>query len=1749
MMELDIREVGEKSEESVREVESLRMLFLSFLKNFKDSRGRFKYRERVREMIIKEGKSLLIDYEDIINYDPHLADIIENNPDEALMALSESIRELVRDEDPEYVNKVYRFYARLSGWVKATPIRQLRSEHINKLVMVDGIIVRATPPRQKLYKAVYAHILPTGEMHEFEWPPGEGEEIGDELEKPTYCPICVSMAFTDEFEESGGRRRGAKGIFKLIPEKSKYRDWQLIVIQEKPEEIPAGQIPRSIEVVLTDDLVDVARPGDRVSIVGIIRLSRGRRSAKPVFTTYLEANNVIVAQRFLEELKLSIEDEEKIIALSKDPLIRRKIIASIAPTIYGMWDIKEAVALLLFGGIPKVSPDGTKIRGEIHVLLLGDPGTAKSLCYSEPLLLIDKTGKLSFEPIGKTIDDYMRIYSKYVKREGDTEILYLNDTDIELYTVSISPITLRPEIKRVKALIRHKAPNEVLIVRTKTGRTTIITEDHSLVAFDGNTLRPVKPYEALDMKLLIPVLRRLPHNENLTRTQRITIGEVEVNLDEEFGYFIGYFLGDGTITKTSSGERLEIPTSDLNVAKELAKILKDKVRVEVKIYKKKSTRNEYLWRVIACDKNLIEWIKREFYDNVSHEGRKGVLTRHKVMPKFILNSSADTIAGVLSGLIDSDGTVQSPRVKNDNKRWRGEVSITTISKRLAQEISLLLSILGITHTIRHRKLIYKDREIRYYTIFISDSTVKNIIRLRNRRKAAALAQYREPTCDIVDKVVVPASTLAVMTALNMNRRNGDYRSLAGEIRGKVYRGYARRKYSERIIEKLSAIAERGDITNKELALSLINQFKDLVDNDCVFWDVIKSIKKVKIADVEPDNHEYVYDISVEDNENFVGGLGSMFLHNSQILQYVARIAPRGIYTTGKGSSAAGLTATVIKDKQTGEYFLEAGAMVLGDGGVVAIDEIDKMREEDRVAIHEAMEQGSYHRDFELMLADGRKVRIGDFVDSLIESNRQNVIIGKDTEILPVKDVRVLAYDLNKKEVVVVNADRISRHKAPSKFIKLKFSNGREIVVTPEHPVIVWRDGKFTTIRADQVKAGMMVPGVQHLPTQESSIDDPILNQLIKEFRAKRLEDIAKFIGFLISDGFTYENPNNSYYEIGFSNTDANLIKEFKDLLERMQIRYNEQVMVRGKGRKTLITIRVISKNVYNILKKYFPELFPSKGNARPSRQRRIPTLIFRMPKDAKKAFINAFFKGDGYVDNYRVGFATSSKKLAEDLQDLLLSLGIRTYIFTEKTKEGRTYFKVVITGRESLAEIASIVVDDPRYHRVEKLLKSSQRKLKYKDQLPHEISLVLRKLLSNMGLNNGRVYRSPARKDRIHREVVRKYIKLASQKLEEISLALESKDINTLRKFVKLTELAKDLGIPYSTLRYRLLKKRDPEIVEILTKKTKEKLLELREMLGNLETLVDGNITFLTVVEVDVIENEGTEWVYDVTVEPHHLFVSHGLVLHNTVSIAKAGIVARLNARASVLAAGNPKRGRYIPREGVAGNINLPVTILSRFDLIFILKDVAEISRDESLVRYVLRTHERHGHITPEIDPELLRKYIAYARKYVRPTLSEDAEEIIREYYIELRKKSAEKEDAPLAITTRQLEALIRLAEAHARMALKDKVTAEDAAEAVRLMNTMLEKVGMDVETGLLDIDTILVGKPKSMREKEIAVLDLIKDLAEENERLGCAKIKDLKREASELGIDEVNLEKVLRNLRKSGDIYEKRPGCYAPVE
>ncbi|MEM0068584.1 MAG: Minichromosome maintenance protein MCM, partial [Saccharolobus sp.] len=176
---------------------------------------------------------------------------------------------------------------------------------------------------------------------------------------------------------------------------------------------------------------------------------------------------------------------------------------------------------------------------------------------------------------------------------------------------------------------------------------------------------------------------------------------------------------------------------------------------------------------------------------------------------------------------------------------------------------------------------------------------------------------------------------------------------------------------------------------------------------------------------------------------------------------------------------------------------------------------------------------------------------------------------------------------------------------------------------------------------------------------------------------------------------------------------------------------------------------------------------------------------------------------------------------------------------------------------------------------------------------------------------------------------------------------------------------------------------------------------------------------------------------------------------------------------------------------------------------------------------------------------DTLKKYIAYARKNIVPKITEEAKNLIVDFFVEMRRKSAESPESPILITPRQLEALIRLSEAYARMALKPLVTREDAERAINIMRIFLESVGVDIESGKIDIDTIMTGKPKSAREKIMKILEIIDSLTANSE---CAKIKDIIKEGQQIGIDKSNIEKFIIDMRKSGIVYEARPECYKKV-
>jgi len=279
---------------------------------------------------------------------------------------------------------------------------------------------------------------------------------------------------------------------------------------------------------------------------------------------------------------------------------------------------------------------------------------------------------------------------------------------------------------------------------------------------------------------------------------------------------------------------------------------------------------------------------------------------------------------------------------------------------------------------------------------------------------------------------------------------------------------------------------------------------------------------------------------------------------------------------------------------------------------------------------------------------------------------------------------------------------------------------------------------------------------------------------------------------------------------------------------------------------------------------------------------------------------------------------------------------------------------------------------------------------------------------------------------------------------------------------------------------------------------------------------------------------------------PEDRVAIHEAMEQHTVSVAKGGIVATLNARTAILAAANPSLGRYDAYKTVTENINLPITILSRFDLIFVLKDVPKKDLDEKMSAHILEIH-RKGEVSVEtpIPSDLLRKYISYA-KNVKPVLTDESLQRLKAFYLEMRAVTEKVEGSPIAITARQLESLVRLAEARARIALRKEITAEDAEAAIAIMNKSLEEVGIDVSTHMRDIDIIMVGKPKSMQDKLRSILDEIVELSKE---AGMVEKRLLLETLSiKYKIEAFDAQKLIGRLIRDGTVYERRPGFISKV-
>jgi replicative DNA helicase Mcm len=248
-----------------------------------------------------------------------------------------------------------------------------------------------------------------------------------------------------------------------------------------------------------------------------------------------------------------------------------------------------------------------------------------------------------------------------------------------------------------------------------------------------------------------------------------------------------------------------------------------------------------------------------------------------------------------------------------------------------------------------------------------------------------------------------------------------------------------------------------------------------------------------------------------------------------------------------------------------------------------------------------------------------------------------------------------------------------------------------------------------------------------------------------------------------------------------------------------------------------------------------------------------------------------------------------------------------------------------------------------------------------------------------------------------------------------------------------------------------------------------------------------------------------------------------------------------LRAETSVLAAANPKFGRFDPYQAIAQQIDIPPTLINRFDVIFTLRDIPDKIKDEKIASHVLLEHKKQGE-DMLIPRDLFRKYVAYSKQRIKPELTDEAVDELRKFYVELRNRPVSSESAmrPIPISARQLQALIRMSEASAKLRLSKTVTKDDAKEAIELMKYYLMQVGYDYESKTFDIDKIYTGMTASKRNKVLIVREAITGL---KERLGeLIPIEEIEKEFEDkLKKDEIDY--AINELIKNSVIYQPRQG------
>ncbi|PVV04269.1 hypothetical protein BB560_001234 [Smittium megazygosporum] len=456
-------------EPSVKAKENTVQEFFDFIQNFRDG-NLFIYREQLRANLAIGKPVLRIEILDLSRYDAILFQKLLNEAPEMTAMFEEAAYISAKNmivNTTEKQQTVPRIQVEIISNSNTISLRELNSSYISKLVCVSGIVIGASTLSSK---ATYIYLQCRSCAHVKIIPVSSGFSG---IQIPRYCEKPVTQ----------GSEKCPIDSYEIIPDKCIFIDQQTLKLQELPDSVPVGELPRHLVMSADRNLVNQVFPGARVTVTGIFSVYQSKSASKTqgaiaIRNPYLRVigMEIIKTGNSSASKNFSPEEEKEMLAISRIPNIYQVFSDSIAPSIFGNSDIKKSIACLLFGGSKKVLPDGTRLRGDINVLLLGDPGTAKS----QLLKFVEKAAPISIYTSGKGSSAAGLTAS--VIKDPSTRELYLEGGAMVLADGGVVCIDEFDKMRDEDRVAIHEAMEQQTISIAKAGITTVLNARSSVLA-------------------------------------------------------------------------------------------------------------------------------------------------------------------------------------------------------------------------------------------------------------------------------------------------------------------------------------------------------------------------------------------------------------------------------------------------------------------------------------------------------------------------------------------------------------------------------------------------------------------------------------------------------------------------------------------------------------------------------------------------------------------------------------------------------------------------------------------------------------------------------------------------------------------------------------------------------------------------------------------------------------------------------------------------------------------------------------------------------------------------------------------------------------------------------------------------------------------------------------------------------------------------------------------------------------------